>query len=255
MGSMNVYMGYRYYNSNSLFHGKIAEVRIWNIARTQTEIQSDMFTQLSGTETGLVGYWPFDEGSGMIVNDHSENENTGYLHQVTQWQISTFEPSHWIHIPVQSGVVPATSTSYLEIIFGGVGNQSFNHQANIRIQSNDPILSLVQIPVTLNYTYLPITHYKALPTAYEIDQNYPNPFNPTTTIRYDLPEESNVKLTVFDIRGQQVLTLQDNVKPPGNYEVKWNGMDQSGKQVSTGVYFCRLQAGTFSQTIKMVYLR
>ena len=255
MGSMNVYMGYRYYNSNSLFHGKIAEVRIWNIARTQTEIQSDMFTQLSGTETGLVGYWPFDEGSGMIVNDHSENENTGYLHQVTQWQISTFEPSHWIHIPVQSGVVPATSTSYLEIIFGGVGNQSFNHQANIRIQSNDPILSLVQIPVTLNYTYLPITHYKALPTAYEIDQNSPNPFNPTTTIRYDLPEESNVKLTVFDIRGQQVLTLQDNVKPPGNYEVKWNGMDQSGKQVSTGVYFCRLQAGTFSQTIKMVYLR
>ncbi len=87
-----------------------------------------------------------------------------------------------------------------------------------------------------------------------LGQNYPNPFNPTTTISYDLPEHSKVKLTVYDIRGQEVMTLQDDAKPPGNYEVKWNGIDDSGNPVSTGVYFARLQAGDYSKTIKMVYL-
>jgi len=94
-----------------------------------------------------------------------------------------------------------------------------------------------------------------VPYVYNLVQNYPNPFNPSTTISYDLPEQTSVKLTVFDIRGQEVMLLHDNVKPPGNYEVQWNGMDQQGNHVSTGVYFARLQAGNFSKTIKMVYLR
>jgi hypothetical protein len=93
------------------------------------------------------------------------------------------------------------------------------------------------------------------PTKFQLLQNYPNPFNPTTTISYDLPERSLVILTVFDIRGQEVATLQEEERPPGNYEVQWNGLDGQGNPVSTGVYFCRLQAGDFSQTIKMVYLR
>mgnify|MGYP002641196654 CR=1 FL=1 len=95
----------------------------------------------------------------------------------------------------------------------------------------------------------------SLPDSFVLQQNYPNPFNPLTTISYDLPEESAVNLTVFDIRGQEITTLLDNVKPPGNYEVQWSGNDQQGNQVSTGVYFCRFEVGSYSQTIKMVYLR
>jgi len=94
-----------------------------------------------------------------------------------------------------------------------------------------------------------------IPLSYSLHQNYPNPFNPTTTISYSLPDQSTVKLTVFDIRGQEVLTLQETEKPPGNYEVQWNGIDHSGNPVSTGVYFCRLKAGSYSQTIKMLYLK
>ena len=95
----------------------------------------------------------------------------------------------------------------------------------------------------------------SLPESFELNQNYPNPFNPSTTISYALPEQSNVKLTVFDVRGQEITTLLDADKPEGNYEVQWNGMDQKGNPVSTGVYLCRLESGTISQTIKMVYLR
>ena len=93
------------------------------------------------------------------------------------------------------------------------------------------------------------------PMSFMLHQNYPNPFNPNTTISYSITEQSKVRLSVFDIRGQEVMTPQDGSKSPGNYEVQWNGMDQSGNPVSTGVYFCRLEAGSYSQSIKMVYLR
>jgi hypothetical protein len=94
-----------------------------------------------------------------------------------------------------------------------------------------------------------------VPVYYGIHQNYPNPFNPSTTISFSLPEQSLVKLKVFDIRGQEVFELVDTERPPGTYEVQWNGMDDAGNRVSTGVYFCRLKAGTYSQTIKMVYMK
>ena len=86
-------------------------------------------------------------------------------------------------------------------------------------------------------------------------RNYPNPFNPTTTIRYSIPEQSHVKLTVFDIGGREIMTLQEGFKAAGSYETEWNGMNNSGNQVSTGLYLCRLQAGNLSSSIKMVYLR
>jgi len=103
--------------------------------------------------------------------------------------------------------------------------------------------------------YIAIDDLVGLPIEFTLQPNYPNPFNPVTTISYSLPEASLVKLTVFDIRGQEVMTLQDATKPPGNYEIQWGGLDQAGNQVSTGVYFARLQAGDISKTIKMVYLR
>ncbi len=97
--------------------------------------------------------------------------------------------------------------------------------------------------------------YLAIPETFTLKDAYPNPFNPTTTISYTLPELTQVRLSVFDIRGQEVMTLQDKVKSPGNYQVQWNGLDHSGNHVSTGVYFCRLDAGDYSKTIKMVYLK
>jgi len=94
-----------------------------------------------------------------------------------------------------------------------------------------------------------------LPTIYALNQNFPNPFNPTTTISFDLPQQSSVKLTIFDVRGREIIRLQNGEQPPGRYELQWQGMDQSGIPVSTGVYFCRLEATDYSKTIKMLYLK
>jgi hypothetical protein len=98
-------------------------------------------------------------------------------------------------------------------------------------------------------------HDNINPTEFSLHHNYPNPFNPTTTISYDLSAAYDVMLSVLDITGREITTLVQSGQSPGSYEVQWNGIDQSGNQVSTGVYFARLQAGEYSQAIKMLYLK
>ena len=94
-----------------------------------------------------------------------------------------------------------------------------------------------------------------VPDDYGLEQNFPNPFNPVTTIAYDLPEETDVSLVIYDIQGRNVVTLINARQLSGHYHKEWRGLDKLGNQTSTGVYFCRLQAGKYSRTIKMVYLK
>ena len=91
--------------------------------------------------------------------------------------------------------------------------------------------------------------------AVELLQNYPNPFNPGTVIEYQLPEALDVNLTVYDANGRHVRLLVEDRMPAGPNSVRWDGKDDAGKDVATGVYFCRLQAGAVSQTRKMLLLK
>jgi PKD repeat protein len=94
-----------------------------------------------------------------------------------------------------------------------------------------------------------------LPDKFELSQNYPNPFNPVTSIRYALPEQSMVKLTIYDMLGQEVITLVNKTEEAGYKSVNWNGLNQHGQLVSTGIYFYRIQAGTFLQIRKMIFIK
>jgi|GEM_PF-1636904 hypothetical protein len=93
------------------------------------------------------------------------------------------------------------------------------------------------------------------PEFYALYQNYPNPFNPSTTIRYDLPEIADVRLTIFDIKGRVVEEMQFNGQSAGRYSVMWQGHTRDGVKVSTGIYLCRIQTASYSQVVKMLYLK
>lgn len=105
---------------------------------------------------------------------------------------------------------------------------------------------LIEAPVAVN---------QPLPTGYDLGQNYPNPFNPTTTIKYFLPEISNVQVVVVNIMGQTVRTLIDQVQLAGEHNVVWDGRDEAGASVASGIYLYRMQAGSFTQTRKMVLMK
>jgi len=81
-----------------------------------------------------------------------------------------------------------------------------------------------------------------LPTAYALHPNYPNPFNPATTLSYDLPEKASVNLAVYNLFGQKLWTLVDKEQPPGFYSILWNGLDDAGIQVTSGIYLYRIHA-------------
>jgi hypothetical protein len=90
----------------------------------------------------------------------------------------------------------------------------------------------------------------ALPKAFALHQNYPNPFNPSTTLRYDVPAPSHVTLRVYNVLGQVVATLVDELQQPGYKSIEFNG-----SRIASGVYFYRLEAGTFSATKQMVVVK
>lgn len=94
-----------------------------------------------------------------------------------------------------------------------------------------------------------------VPLAYALDQNFPNPFNPSTTIRYQLSKRSRVRLEVFNVVGQLVKTLVDAEQVTGVHTVRWDGMNESGVPVASGMYVYRLRAGTFIASRKAMLLR
>ena len=98
--------------------------------------------------------------------------------------------------------------------------------------------------------------YKVIVKApFALAQNMPNPFNPVTTIKFTVPEDTEVNLTVYDVAGRRVKTLAKGHHKAAYYSVTWDGMNDNGSRVASGVYFYRLKAGKNVQSKKMVLLR
>jgi len=94
-----------------------------------------------------------------------------------------------------------------------------------------------------------------IPTSFVLHQNYPNPFNPITTLHYDLPEQSNVNIIIYDIMGRELKTLVNTTQDAGFKSVIWDATNNQGNPVSAGVYLYQIQVGEFVQTKKMVLLK
>ena len=109
--------------------------------------------------------------------------------------------------------------------------------------------------LTIDASGLTVTEGETLPESYALHNNFPNPFNPSTTIRYDLPEDGLVTLTVYDMMGREVRRLVNEKQSAGFKMTAWDGLNSAGSQMSAGLYFYRVQAGNFSQTKKMLLLK
>jgi hypothetical protein len=94
-----------------------------------------------------------------------------------------------------------------------------------------------------------------LPEQYALHQNYPNPFNPSTTIRYDLPEDSHIHIAIYNILGQEVRVLVDGFEPAGFRSIRWHGKDNFNRNVSAGVYFLLMESKDFTLTRKLILLK
>lgn len=115
--------------------------------------------------------------------------------------------------------------------------------ANKIIVKNGESIALINTAST-------VEDHPTSPTAFSLEQNYPNPFNPSTVIKYQLPVSGEVTLAVYDLLGRQVAVLVSEKLAAGRYSREWNPAD-----IPSGVYFCRLNAGSFSQTKKIILMK
>ncbi len=169
------------------------------------------------------GEWVVDDGSGGVRVD----DRGAYTYTTSDSASQFFLP---------------TGATIKQLI--GVLDYSFG---NFKLQprNND---DFVDVATSVEYT-------PVVPSDFVLMQNYPNPFNPQTTIQYSLPAAQQVKLTIYNIMGQQVITLVNEPQAAGSYKVVWDGRNQRGQVVPSGLYFYRLEAGDFKAQKRMLLLK
>ena len=244
------------------FPGDIDEMSIWNEALTSSEITALYNTGAgldassnSGNYTSssnLIAYWKMDEGTGTTLSDATSNGNDGTINGAT-WSpdspIMSFKtivgnmykvPYHHIEHYMHEAGVELISGTWTIVATDG----KFDTYA-----TNGPFT------LTIDGSKLNIEDGDIIPESFALHANYPNPFNPTTTISYDLPKRSQVTLGIYDLLGKQIKTLVNQSQDAGNKIAVWDGTNNLGRQVSAGVYLYQIQAGEFTQTRKMLFLK
>ena len=105
------------------------------------------------------------------------------------------------------------------------------------------------------------SQFSRLPENFDLYQNYPNPFNPTTTIVYSLPQKSSVEITIYDLQGREIKSLTRSAQSAGYQKVVWDGTNDYGKPVSSGIYVYRVRVSslengkTFNKSAKMILMK
>ena len=130
------------------------------------------------------------------------------------------------------------------------------------IVKDAPLDATAQFPFTFkdnkgkewNYSVI-VKVNDEMPTGYVLYENFPNPFNPTTTISYTLKENTKTKLIVYNSMGQKIRTLKDSPQNAGKHSVQWDGKDDHGNPMSSGLYIYTLHAGNFTKTMKMLLVQ
>jgi hypothetical protein len=167
----------------------------------------------------------------------SANNVARFNTQTNTWSTLGTGSSNGVSISGYGGAVYALAVVGNEVVVGGNFTSAGGVSANYVARWNSGTSRVEQLSPTAPKTFL-------------LEQNYPNPFNPSTTIRYQLPVASEVKLEVYDVLGKKIATVVNERQSAGSYQVVWNA---SG--LSSGTYFYRLQAGTFVETKKMIMVK
>ncbi|MBN2460401.1 MAG: T9SS type A sorting domain-containing protein [Candidatus Cloacimonetes bacterium] len=219
---------------------------IWLAAFNQSIMQGELRTV--DIFTGNTMFWGYLGWSEPGAPCQLGWVSSSSLVTVDDFVIS-FDPPAGV-VPPFGGQDVILITITVSDIFAG---QSISGEIHIEHNAIDPYGEDVIIPIFIEIwaeseRFCPFT---SSPESY----NYPNPFNPATAIRYHNPEVSNVTLIIYNLKGQKIKTLVDQVLSAGEYSTGWDGRDEKGCHVSSGIYLYRLKTGNYAQVRKMILLR
>ena len=221
-----------------------SEVELWG----QNYSVENTFN-LNLSNSGLTG--PIPPGIGCLSNlqklELQNNQLTGFI--PSEIGNLTNLTRLWLYDNELTGEIPDSICSLVE------------NNCNINISNNQLcppypscIVDYVGEQDTTNCGQVSIID-ETLPMAYNLYNAYPNPFNPVTILRYDLPEDALVNITIYDMMGRRVKTLVNGSQPAGYRSIQWNATNDRNEPVSAGLYLYTIEAGKFRQTKKMVLLK
>jgi len=159
---------------------------------------------------------------------------------------------------VGAGTSPNMKTGILAMLQFNVNQGIANNETKVeldKLRLNEETVTQQVATATLSLLTDVEQHISEIPFEYALNQNYPNPFNPATEINYQLPRNDHVELIVYNPLGQKIRTLVCKNQKTGSYSVQWDGKNEMGEKVPSGVYFYRLQAGEFEKVRKLTLLR
>ena len=252
------------------YTGFLAQTSIWNVALSQSEIttlnnlgiNADHLSNQGNYESSddLMVYWKMNEQSGYSIMDYSGN---GFHAEVSGnqdiWRTELIVSDQpWLNLMSGGGsqtigsmvnevALVSVNTSSLEIgDYTGVIQLIPDYNPSAMI-NNIVMLTIIEELATSNEVVLPVD--------YALHQNYPNPFNPITDIKYDLPDNEEVLIVIYDIMGRQIRSLLHQKQLAGYHQVQWDGRNDFGETVASGMYVYALKAGKYLNTKKMVMLK
>ncbi len=211
-----------------------------NIAPLAVGVANGCFDHILGPDT-LVAY-----GGCPLINDFDEITPTG-----TATTEMTYADNGAGAVISQTTVNPKGNT--VKVILSGFSYHYIRDDRAAGIP--DRTHHLDDILTCLNAAHSPATGVRPTGLVNSLSQNYPNPFNPQTTIRFTLKDNAPVSLKIYNVSGQLVKTLVSGTRTAGEHTVRWDGRNDAGQAVSSGVYFYKLVTKNFSQTRKMVLLK
>lgn len=163
-------------------------------------------------------------------------------------------PTPWVEFPNGNSSVPGSSDFDLNIVTNTMGMDVGFYSTVAQVMHDNHVLG--EISITLSLSNAPVkVDLPNLPQEFSLKQNYPNPFNPNTTIKYALAMDADVSIQIFDIKGRLVSQPISSHQAAGFYSLEWLPRDLSGNSLGAGIYLARIQAGDFSDVIRMVYLK
>ena len=209
-----------------------------------------------------VGALISETAAGYSVDNIAPGVPTGLMATVSEtgihlsWDVSPAEDFQYFGLEKSSTadfgeyeVIETADTSYLD------EDYEIDVTVYYRLIAYDDGGNASERSVVVDITVLWADLGIAIPDEFAIHQNYPNPFNPVTTLRYDLPEQGHVRITIYDMLGRDVKTLINGYQEPGYRSVIWDATNDYGKPVSAGMYLYQIQAGEYMEVRKMVLVK
>ena len=284
--NQNLYFAYEYWIDGMYMNVSIDEIRIWDDVRTQTEIQNNMYNELTGNEQGLVGYWKLNENGGVTAFD-SKGNNDGTLVGLPDWivcdsplpvTLSSFTSAYTNGNPTLCWITQSennnlgwniyrseteTLTETIQINFDIIPGAGTTSQPTEYIfeDENETLTgetywyileSVSGSGETQDYCPISLTIPEGeiipeLPTTTMLYGNFPNPFNPDTNIMFDVKESEIAKLTIFNVKGQVVETEM--------YEAGARIHVFDSEKNASGIYFYKLESESYKCNKKMLLLK